>query len=237
MQPDSHVTPRKAKAVGYTRVSTDQQADVGLSLEAQAVKIHQVAGLQDAELVDVITDAGVSAKSLDRPALTWLLAQVDAGAVQVVIVAKLDRLTRSLVDLANLLKRFDRRGVALISVAEAVDTGTAIGRMMLNLIVLLSQWERETTAERTRDVLRHKKAKGERVGTLPFGFQLVPGSTTKLEPAPVEQRIVARIRELEAQGCSIRQIADNLNAHGWTTRRGTPWRFEYVARALKVKAS
>jgi site-specific DNA recombinase len=221
-------------ALGYVRVSTEKQADVGLSLDAQTEKVRAMAVVHGTALADVIVDAGESAKSLNRPGLAWLLAQVDAGAVHTVIIAKLDRLTRSVADLAALLQRFDRRKVSLISVAEQLDTGSAIGRLLLNIMVSVSQWEREAIGERTRDVLRHKRAKGERVGTLPFGSQL-SADGKQLEPAPVEQRLLARIRALKAEGRTTREIAALLNAEGVTTRRGTSWRFQYVARTLRVE--
>src|SRR5438046_9508274 len=104
-----------------------------------------------------------------------LLALVDQGKVQTVIIAKLDRLTRSVKDLAELLERFTRRGVSLVSVAESLDTGTAAGRLVLNIMTAVSQWEREAIGERTRDVMRHKRAKGEGVGTRPFGYRPAGG--------------------------------------------------------------
>src|SRR5258708_30155071 len=115
----------RMNAIGYVRVSTDKQADFGGSLEAQIEKIRAMAVVQGAELVDVIVDAGESAKSLNRPGMARLMSLVDAGAVDTVIIAKLDRLTRSVKDLAELLERFTRRGVALVSVAESPDAGTA----------------------------------------------------------------------------------------------------------------
>ena len=92
------------KTVGYVRVSTDKQADQGVSLDAQAEKIRAMALLHDRELVDLIVDGGESAKSLKRPGMTKLLSMVDAGKVQTVIIAKLDRLTRSVKDLCELLE-------------------------------------------------------------------------------------------------------------------------------------
>jgi hypothetical protein len=128
--------------------------------------------LQDPELLDVIVDAGESAKSLNRPGMDRLLAMVDAGEVQTVIVAKLDRLTRSVKDLATLLERFEKRGVGLVSVAESLDTGSAAGRPVLNIIVSVSQWELEAIGERTKDAMRHKKASAQLVGAVPFGYRL-----------------------------------------------------------------
>jgi site-specific DNA recombinase len=220
------------KAIGYVRVSTEKQADFGVSLEAQTGRIRAMAVVQGADLLDVLVDAGESAKSLHRPGMARLLALVDAGAVDTVIIAKLDRLTRSVADLAELLKRFERRGVSLVSVADALDTGSAAGRLVLNIMVSVSQWEREAIGERTRDAMRHKKAKGERVGTVPFGARLAADGMTLEADAP-EQRLLACIRALKADGLTIRQIAAALNREGFTTRRGTAWRFQYVAHALR----
>src|SRR5436190_12532174 len=107
-----------------------------------------MAVVQGADLVDVIIDAGESAKSLQRPGMVQLLALVDAGAVDTVIIAKLDRLTRSVADLAELVKRFERGGVSLVSVADSLDTRSAAGRLVLNIMVSVSQWEREAIAVR-----------------------------------------------------------------------------------------
>jgi DNA invertase Pin-like site-specific DNA recombinase len=221
------------KAIGYVRVSTEKQADFGVSLEAQSEKVRAMAVVQGSELVDVIVDAGESAKSLNRPGMARLLSLVDTGAVDTVIIAKLDRLTRSVKDLAELLERFTRRGVSLVSVAESLDTGTAAGRLVLNIMVSVSQWEREAIGERTRDAMNHKRAKGERVGTLPFGYRLAADGL-HLEADPAEQGILSRIRELKAAGYTTRQIADELSSQGFTTRRGTAWRFQYVSEALRA---
>ena len=145
------------KAVGYVRVSTDKQADRGVSLDAQAEKIRAIAVVHNAELVEIIVDGGESAKSLQRPGMERLLALVDAKKVQAVIVAKLDRLTRSVKDLCELLERLERRGVALISVAESLDTSSAAGRLVLNIMTAVSQWEREAIGERTRDAMSHNR--------------------------------------------------------------------------------
>jgi len=137
------------KTVGYVRVSTDRQADQGVSLEAQEAKIRAMATVQSAELLEVIVDGGESAKSLTRPGLQRLLALIHAGKVQAVIVAKLDRLTRSVKDLCGLLELFEKRKVALISVAELLDTGSAAGRLVITIMGAVSQWEREAIGERT----------------------------------------------------------------------------------------
>jgi DNA invertase Pin-like site-specific DNA recombinase len=221
------------QTIGYVRVSTDRQAEQGVSLEAQEAKIRAMATVQGAELTNVIVDGGESAKSLNRPGLQKLLAKVNAGKVQAVIVAKLDRLTRSVKDLCGLLELFEKRKVALISVAEALDTGSAAGRLVITIMGAVSQWEREAIGERTRDALRHKRAQGQRVGNIEFGYRLSK-DRRHLEPDPAEQAALAEIRRLRGQGHTLRGIAATLNSRGHRTRRGTDWRLESVARVVKA---
>jgi site-specific DNA recombinase len=219
-------------AIGYARVSTDKQADRGVSLEAQAEKIRAMVVVHNAELVDIIVDGGESAKSLQRPGIERLLTLVDAKKIQAVVIAKLDRLTRSVKDLCELLERFERRGVTLISVAESLDTGSAAGRLVLNIMTAVSQWEREAIGERTRDAMNHKRSNGERVGNIRFGYRLsVDGK--HVEPDPAEQVVLREIRQLRQSGHSMRRIAVALNHRALRTRRGSPWRLEHVARILK----
>jgi DNA invertase Pin-like site-specific DNA recombinase len=220
------------KTVGYVRVSTDKQADHGVSLDAQAEKIRAMAVVHGAELLDIIVDGGESAKSLNRPGMARLLALVDSGDVQAVIVAKLDRLTRSVKDLCALLERFERRGIALISVAESLDTGSAAGRLVLNIMTAVSQWEREAIGERTRDAMNHKRSNGERVGNVAYGYRL-GNDGQHLEPDHGEQAALAEIRRLRDSGLPLRGIAAALNHRAYRTRRGTAWRLESVARVLK----
>jgi site-specific DNA recombinase len=220
------------KTVGYVRVSTDKQAERGISLEAQAEKIRAMALVQGAELSEIIVESGESAKSLNRPGMARLLAMVDAGKVKTVIVAKLDRLTRSVKDLCELLERFERRGVALVSVAESLDTGSAAGRLVLNIMAAVSQWEREAIGERTRDAMMHKRNQGERVGNIAFGSRLAEDGQ-HLEPDAAEQAALAEIWRLRSQGTTLRGIAATLNQRAFRTRRGTPWRLESVARVIK----
>src|SRR5271167_1172678 len=198
------------QTIGYVRVSTDRQAEQGVSLEAQEAKIRAMATVRSAELLDVIVDGGESAKSLNRPGLQRLLTLINAGEVQTVIVAKLDRLTRSVKDLCGLLELFEKRKVALISVAESLDTGSAAGRLVITIMGAVSQWEREAIGERTRDALRHKRGKGERVGNIEFGYRL-SADGLHLEPNPAEQAALAMIRQLRSGGLSFRAIASALN--------------------------
>jgi len=224
------------RAIGYCRVSTDGQADRGVSLEAQAEKIRAMATVQDAELLDVIVDGGESGKSLQRPGIERLLAMIDRREVQVVIIAKLDRLTRSVRDLGELLERFQRRGVALVSVGESLDTGSAAGRLVLNVMASVSQWEREAIGERTRDALRHKRAQGLRAGNVPFGYLLAEDGQT-LQVCVEEREVLAIIRGLRQNRASLRAIASELNARGIQTRSGAAWQHQYVANLLRALES
>lgn len=222
------------RAIGYIRVSTDKQEQFGYSLEAQEQKVRAMAVVQGVELVDVIVDAE-SAKSLRRDGMARLLELVDSGAVNAVIIAKLDRLTRSVKDLAELLERFSKRNVSLVSVAESLDTGSAAGRLVMNIMASVSQWEREAIAERTRDAMSHKRANGQCVGNIPFGYRLAKDGR-QLEEDAAEQNILGRMRRMKADGYTTRQIAEELNRQGYVTRRGTAWRFQYVAQALREAA-
>jgi len=192
-----------------------------------------MAVVHNSELAEIIVDGGESAKSLNRPGMSRLLAMVDAGEVRTVIIAKLDRLTRSVKDLCTLLERFERRGVALVSVAESLDTSSAAGRLVLNIMTSVSQWEREAIGERTRDAMRHKRSNGERVGNIPYGYRLAADGR-HLEKDPGEQAVLTEIRRLRRKGATLRGIAATLNRRTLRTRRGTAWRLESVARALKA---
>jgi len=223
------------KAIGYVRVSTDKQAEQGVSLEAQEAKIRAMVTVQGASLLEVIVDGGESAKNLNRPGLQRLLALVESGKVEAVIVAKLDRLTRSVKDLCGLLELFEKRKVALISVAESLDTGSAAGRLVITIMGAVSQWEREAIGERTRDALKHKRTSGERVGNIRFGFRLGP-DRKHVEPDPSEQAVLTEICHLRQNGHTLRGIAAALNRKALRTRRGSAWRLEHVARIVKQVA-
>jgi DNA invertase Pin-like site-specific DNA recombinase len=126
------------RAIGYVRVSTDRQAEQGVSLEAQEAKIRAMSTVQEGELFNGIIDSGESAKNLNRPGLQRPLASVNGGKVHSVIIAKLDRLTRSVKDLCSLPSK--KLGVALITVAESVHTASAAGRLVITIMAAVSQW-------------------------------------------------------------------------------------------------
>ena len=139
------------KTIAYLRVSTDKQADRGVSLDAQRAKLRAYAELYELDLVEIIVDAGQSAKSLDRPGLQRALAMLKVGEAEALLVVKLDWLTRSVMDLGTLAERYFAPGkAALLSVGEQIDTRSAAGRLVLSVLASVSQWEREAIGERTR---------------------------------------------------------------------------------------
>ena len=155
------------KTIAYIRVSTDKQADKGVSLEAQEDKARAYAGLYDLELVEVIVDAGESAKTLNRPGLQRALSMLKTGKAEALLVVKLDRLTRSVKDLGTLIETYFAPGkAALMSVGEQIDTRSAAGRLVLNILASVSQWEREIIGERTSVAIKHKQSKGEYILSL-----------------------------------------------------------------------
>jgi DNA invertase Pin-like site-specific DNA recombinase len=223
------------RAIGYVRVSTDKQAEKGVSLEAQAEKIRAMAVVQGADLVDVLVDAGESAKSLNRPGMERLMQMVDAGGVEAVIIAKLDRLTRSVKDLAELMERFHKRGVSLVSVAESLDTGSAAGRLVLNIMTAVSQWEREAIGERTATAIAHKRAHGKVFNHVPFGYRRNGGDL--VENAD-EQIVIAEMRRRRADGWTLQQIADRLNSDGVTPKQaGSRWYPSTVANIVRPRVT
>lgn len=221
----------RLKAVGYVRVSTDQQASDGVSLAAQREKIEQYCALYDLELVAVVEDAGASAKTLERDGLSEVLALMESGQAQALVIAKLDRLTRSVADLATLLEKYFAGRFDLVSVGEQVNTGTAAGRLVLNVLMSVSQWEREAISERTKTALQHKKARGQRVGSVPYGYRLDADGAMLNEDAE-EQEIIRAVEKFHAAGLSLGKIAAQLDTHGYTSRGGGKWHPQTVKNIL-----
>ena len=220
------------KAVAYTRVSTQEQAESGLSLTGQQERIAAYCTAREWELVEVVTDAGVSGAKLQRPGLSRVLELVRRREVDVVVVLKLDRLTRSVRDLGDLLERFEKAKVDFSSVTDNFDTSNANGRLVLNVLASVAQWERDIIAERTSDAMQVARAQGRRVGAVPFGFTLaLDGETLQADPAAMET--VADIADLRRNGESLRGIARVLNAAGVVTAQAKTWTAETVRRVLR----
>jgi DNA invertase Pin-like site-specific DNA recombinase len=209
------------RTIAYLRVSTEKQADRGVSLDAQRAKVKAYADLYDLELVEVVVDAGESAKSLKRPGLQRALGILERREAEALLIVKLDRLTRSVVDLGALVERYFAPGkAALLSVGEQIDTRSAAGRLVLNVLASVSQWEREAIAERTATAMQHKARQGEYTGgQAPYGAR-VAADGARLEPDAQEQEARAMARRLYAEGKSLRGIAVELERLGIRSRTG-----------------
>ncbi len=203
-------------AIGYVRVSTEEQAKEGVSIEAQTDKLRQYAELYDIDLVDIQIDAGASAKSLDRPGLEAALAALKDGQASALLVYKLDRLTRSVADLGRLIEQYFNE-YTLLSVSDHIDTRSANGRLVLNVLASVSQWERETIVERTQNSLRYMKDQRRVYNHLPLGYA---GKDGQLVPIDEELLIVTEIKDMRQQGLPLRSIADKLNERGIVGKRG-----------------
>ena len=161
------------KCAIYTRVSTDNQAEKEFSsCEAQEQKIRSfIDSQQDWQVFDVYSDGGYSGATLERPALHKLMADVRIGKIDIVLVYKIDRLTRSPKDFYQLIESFERANLDFISITERFDTSTPAGRLLRNIMLTFSQFERELTSERTKDKLLERAKKGMSNGGLtPYGY-------------------------------------------------------------------
>ncbi len=211
---------RKRCAI-YTRKSTEEGLDQDFnSLDAQrescAAYILSQAGEGWEAVAEHYNDGGWSGGSMERPALRQLLADVEAGKVDVIVVYKVDRLTRSLADFAKIVEVLDRRGACFVSVTQAFNTTTSMGRLTLNVLLSFAQFEREVTGERIRDKVAASKRKGMWMGgPVPLGYRV---DQRKLVVDPAEAQTVRHIfrRYLELQ--SIPVLVDDLARTGYRTR-------------------
>jgi len=220
------------RAVGYIRVSTEDQAKEGVSLDTQREKIIAYCRLKDMTLIEIIEDAGISAKNLNRQGVQKVLEMAQKKELGAVVVYKLDRLFRSTSDALKTTKYFEKVGVSFHSIQETLDTKSALGNFFFTLTAALAEMERRLIGERTRAALQYKRKKGERVGHIPFGYQLGKDGKHILKN-PGEQSILRKIRSLSKKGLSLRQIANELN-HKGITNRGRIWNHMNVKRVAKL---
>ena len=230
----------RTRVVGYIRVSTVDQAQEGVSLQAQRARLEAYAVAMDLELVAIREDAGVSAKTLDRPGLQAALLDLDEGRADAFLIFKLDRLTRSVVDLGTLIERYFAARFALLSVSDSIDTRSAGGRLVLNVLTSVGQWEREAIAERTSMALAHLRGQGVRLGGEALGWKRTADEDTEgrrvVALDPEELATVDRIRELHGRGLSLRAICDRLQGEGRATKKGGAWHAKTVRAVLRRAA-
>lgn len=219
-----------ATAIGYIRVSTEGQAQDGVSLDAQRAKITAWCELNDYTLAAVHVDAGISGKSADnRPGLQTALQDCRKGSA--LVVYSLSRLARSTRDTIEISERLNKVGADLVSLSEKIDTTTAAGKMVFRMMAVLAEFERDQISERTTTAMQFKKSKGERVGSVTYGYSLDGDNVTLIEH-PAEQDVIRQARELKESGLSLRAIATELNRRGFNARNGGIFQATQIARMV-----
>jgi site-specific DNA recombinase len=215
------------KVFGYARVSSPGQVTEGVSLAAQEAK------LRERGAVEVFVDEGISGqRTANRPGLTAALDAACESRGATFVVYSLSRLARSTSDALAIAKRLEKAGVALVSLSESIDTGSAMGRCFFTVLAAIAQLEADIAGERTRMGLAFLKASGKRyTARIPFGYSL---HGDKLVPDPAEQKAIKLVRRLRANGESLQAIADALRARGVKTKSGsTVWSRSTVDAILR----
>lgn len=208
-------------AIAYTRVSTTDQATEGVSLEAQEAKIKAWCLLNDFTLGGVFVDAGISGKRADnRPELQAALAACPKGGA--LVVYSLSRLARSTQDTLAIADKLQSKSVDLVSLSERIDTTTAAGKMIFRLLAVLAEFERDQVSERTVAAMQYKRSKGERLGSIPYGFSVAADGMT-LVPDATEQKVVLVVKRMRGEGKTLQVIADTLTLKGYIPRGGKKW--------------
>lgn len=226
---EAEATPStRPHLIGYIRVSTDEQANEGMSLSFQRRKIEAYCELHDLHLVEILEDAGLSGRDSNRPAYQQLLQRITDPQIAGVIVYRLDRLTRSFGELGVMLETFKKHDASIFSVMENVDASTAIGRFVIGLLGLLAYLEVDVLGERVAAGMEEAKRQGLHVGSTPLGFKRGEQKGELLIDEK-ESEIIERIHHLRtSEGLSFRRIAEVLNEEGQPTKRGGRWGSETV---------
>ncbi|MHB9131129.1 MAG: recombinase family protein [Armatimonadota bacterium] len=221
--PISATTTPTVRCAIYTRKSTDEGLDREFnSLDAQreAAEAYVLSQRQEGwvTMPTRYDDGGFSGGTLDRPALKQLLIDIDAGLIDTVIIYKFDRISRSLVDFVNLVEYFDAHNVALVSITQAVNTNTSMGRLMVNILMSFAEFERAMIAERTKDKMAAARKKGKFVGGTPIlGYDLDPQGG-KLIVNAAEASIVRELFHLYRSHQGLLAVVKEARRRGWTTK-------------------
>jgi len=220
------VKVRKRRCAVYTRKSTDEGLEKEFnSLDAQREACEAYIASQRSEgwvlVPDRYDDGGVSGGTLERPALKRLLADIEVGLVDVVVVYKIDRLSRSLMDFAKLVQVFDQNDVTFVSVTQSFNTTTSMGRLTLNILLSFAQFEREVIGERVRDKIAASRARGMWMGgPVPLGYRV---ENRKLLVDEAGAATVRRVFEAFAEIGSATRMLPTLSTEGLLTRSGRPF--------------
>ena len=208
------------KVVGYTRVSLDEQGERGVGLAAQRSAIAAEVAARGWELVEILEDAGYSGRDCNRPALTAAMKMLQRRDADALVVAKLDRLSRSILDFTSIMATARKQSWGIVALDCAVDTTTPAGEVLAHVMASFAQYERRLIAQRTSDALGELRARGRAYSRTPFGFERDGDHLSSHEQ---EQKTIARMRRLRAKGRSYEAIAQSLNRSGIPAKRGGPW--------------
>jgi DNA invertase Pin-like site-specific DNA recombinase len=214
------VEQQRLKVLGYTRVSLDEQGERGVGLAAQRSAILAEVAHRDWELVEILEDSGYSGRDFNRPAVTNAMKLLRCGDADALVVAKLDRLSRSILDFTSIMARARKENWGVIALDCAVDTTTPAGEAMAHVMATFAQYERRLIAQRTSDALCELRSRGKAYSPTPFGFER-DGDSLVVHAA--EQKVLTRIRRLRAKGKSYRAIAQSLNRSGTPAKQGGAW--------------
>lgn len=215
----------------YVRVSTNLQVEEGYSLDAQLDRCKAYAESQGWEIVIVYIEEGESAKDLNRTEVKRMLEDAGNGLFDVLLVYRLDRLTRSVRDLHALLDMFDKQNIKFRSVTELYDTTTAMGRLFINIVASLAEWERANLGERVRFGKEQLVKEGNWPGgPVPYGYEW---DGTTMHIIPEEYEVLRELRRLYMSGNGLRNTAMYLNTRGMTRRTGYPWTANMVGYSLE----
>jgi DNA invertase Pin-like site-specific DNA recombinase len=231
-------TPRRLRCAIYTRKSSEEGLDMEFnSLDAQREACEAYIASQRSEgwaaIREPYDDGGVSGGTLDRPALQRLLADVEAGLIDVIVVYKIDRLSRSLMDFARLVEIFDRNQVTFVSVTQSFNTTTSMGRLTLNILLSFAQFEREVIGERIRDKFAASRKRGMWMGGyVPLGYDLRDRKLIINEAEAATVRMI--FKRFVAIG-SATKLAKELAAEGVRTKSGRPVDKGYIYRLLNSR--
>jgi DNA invertase Pin-like site-specific DNA recombinase len=220
------------KGIGYRRVSTQDQADSGLGLEAQQTAIETAAARFGVTVEETFTDAGVSGGlALEhRPALMAALDCIGPG--DLLIVAKRDRIGRDVLNVAMIERLVERRGARVCSAAgEGTDDDGPTGRLMRRVVDAFAEYERALIRARTKSAMAVAKRQGRRVGCIPWGHAVSDDGRT-LVPNEDELVVLERIRWLRARGFTLHGIAEALNDEGRRNRAGGPFKPSFIGQLL-----
>ena len=232
-----HVTKpaRRLRCAIYTRKSSEEGLEQEFnSLHAQREACEAYIASQKSEgwalVRDQYDDGGISGGTLERPGLKQLLADIEDGLVDVVVVYKIDRLSRSLMDFSKLVEVFDRNGVTFVSVTQSFNTTTSMGRLTLNILLSFAQFEREVTAERIRDKVKASRMKGMWMGGyVPLGYDVVDRKLVVNEEEAAKVRMVFE-RFVEVGSATV--LARELRNDGFRSKQGALIDKGYLYRLL-----